>query len=136
MNNVDAMSIWIAELFRRRLDHCKDWPQQRLLDWVKWFVIKGRYLGSVRNGELVGAAVLRYVDSEADCRKDYCDTGGKICYVDATVATRPDVMKEMYTEMWYKIGKDCNLIAWVRPKHDSKIVCVPMERARRHLIKE
>ena len=136
MNSLDAMSIWIAELFRLRLDHCKDWPQQRLLDWVKWFVVKGRYWVLVRNDKLVGAAVVRYVDSEADCRKDYCDTGGKICYVEAAVAKEKGVMREMFTDMWHKFGKDCDLIAWVRPKHNDKIICVPMDKARRRLIKE
>ena len=136
MNTIDAISIWIAELFRRRLDHCKDWPQQRLFDWVKWVVVKDRYLVSVKGGKLVGAAVLRYVDNETECRTDYCDTGGKICYVAATVAPEPDVLKDLYTQMWDRFGKDCNLIAWVRPKHDNRIVCVPMDKARRRLIKE
>ena len=91
---------------------------------------------SVKDGRLVGAALLRYVDDEAGCRSDYCDTGGKICYVDATVAKEKGVMRDMFTEMWGKIGKDCNLIAWVRPKHNDKIICVPMDKARRRLIKE
>ena len=136
MNNTDAMTVGIADLLRSELEHCADWPTSRLLGWVRWFVVKQRYLVSVRNGELVGAALLRYVDSEADCREDYRDTGGKICYVDATVATQPDVLKEMYTQMWNRFGKDCDLIAWVRPKHNDKIICVPMDKARRRLIKE
>lgn len=136
MNNTDAMTVGIADLFRSELEHCADWPTSRLLSWVRWFVVKQRYLVSVRNGELVGAALLRYVDNEKECRTDYCDTGGKICYVDATVATEPGVMREMYSDMWNRFGKDCNLIAWVRPKHDNKIICVPMDKARRRLIKE
>ena len=136
MNNTDAMTVGIADLFRSDLEHCADWPTSRLLSWVRWFVVKQRYLVSVRNGELVGAALLRYVDNEKECRTDYCDTGGKICYVDATVATEPGVMREMYSDMWNRFGKDCNLIAWVRPKHDNKIICVPMDKARRRLIKE
>jgi hypothetical protein len=136
MNNVDTMTVGLANLFRHELDHCRDWPSGRLLTWIRWFVVKQRYLVSVRDGRLAGAALLRYVDDEAGCRSDYCDTGGRICYVDATVATERGVMKELFTEMFEKFGKDCDLIAWVRPKHDSKIVCVDMERARRHLIKE
>ena len=136
MNNTDAMTVGIADLFRAELEHCADWPTSRLLSWVRWFVVKQRYLVSVRNGELVGAALLRYVDNEKECRTDYCDTGVKICYVDATVATEPGVMREMYSDMWNRFGKDCNLIAWVRPKHDNKIICVPMDKARRRLIKE
>ena len=136
MNNTDAMTIGIANLFRSELEHCSGWPPGRLLSWVRWFVVKQRYLVSVREGKLVGAAVLRYVDNEKECRTDYCDTGGKICYVDATVATEPDVLKDLYTQMWERFGKDCNLIAWVRPKHDNKIICVPMDKARRRLIKE
>ena len=84
----------------------------------------------------MGAALLRYVDNEEDCRKDYRDTGGKICYVDATVAKEKGVLSELFTQMWGKFGKDCELIAWVRPKHDNKIICVPMDKARRRLIKE
>ena len=136
MNNADTMTIGIANLFRSELEHCSGWPPGRLLSWVRWFVVKQRYLVSVREGKLVGAAVLRYVDNEKECRTDYCDTGGKICYVDATVATEPDVLKDLYTQMWERFGKDCNLIAWVRPKHDNKIICVPMDKARRRLIKE
>ena len=136
MNNTDTMTIGIANLFRSELEHCSGWPPGRLLSWVRWFVVKQRYLVSVREGKLVGAAVLRYVDNEKECRTDYCDTGGKICYVDATVATEPDVLKDLYTQMWERFGKDCNLIAWVRPKHDNKVICVPMDKARRRLIKE
>jgi len=136
MNNADTMTIGIANLFRSELEHCSGWPPGRLLRWVRWFVVKQRYLVSVREGKLVGAAVLRYVDNEKECRTDYCDTGGKICYVDATVATEPDVLKDLYTQMWERFGKDCNLIAWVRPKHDNKVICVPMDKARRRLIKE
>ena len=136
MNNTDTMTIGIANLFRSELEHCSGWPPGRLLSWVRWFVVKQRYLVSVKEGKLVGAAVLRYVDNEKECRTDYCDTGGKICYVDATVATEPDVLKDLYTQMWERFGKDCNLIAWVRPKHDNKVICVPMDKARRRLIKE
>jgi hypothetical protein len=136
MNNVDSMTVGIANLFRSELEHCAGWPSDRLLSWVRWFVVKQRYLVSVRDGELVGAALLRYVDDEEGCRSDYCDTGGKICYVDATAAREKGVMRDMFTDMWKKIGKDCDLIAWVRPKHDSKIICVPMDKARRRLIKE
>jgi len=136
MNNVDTMTVGLANLFRHELDHCRDWPSGRLLTWIRWFVVKQRYLVSVRDGRLAGAALLRYVDDEAGCRSDYCDTGGRICYVDATVATEKGVMKEMFTEMFEKFGKDCDLIAWVRPKHDSKIICVPMDKARRRLIKD
>ena len=136
MSNTDTMTIGIAGLFQKHLEHCADWPLPRLLEWVRWFVVKGRYLVSFSGGKMVGAAVLRYVDSEEDCREDYKDTGGKICYVDATVATKPDVLKDLYTQMWNRFGKDCNLIAWVRPKHNDKIICVPMDKARRRLIKE
>jgi len=136
MNNTDTMTIGIANLFRSELEHCSGWPPGRLLSWVRWFVVKQRYLVSVKEGKLVGAAVLRYVDNEKECRTDYCDTGGKICYVDATVAKEPDVLKDLYTQMWERFGKDCNLIAWVRPKHDNKVICVPMDKARRRLIKE
>jgi len=136
MSNVDAITIRIANLFRYELDHCRDWPLDRLLTWIRWFVVKQRYLVSVRDGRLVGAALLRYVDDEEGCRSDYCDTGGKVCYVDATVAKERGVMKELFTEMFEKFGKDCDLIAWVRPKHNEKIICVPMDKARRRLIKE
>ena len=136
MNNTDAMTVGIASLFRSELKHCADWPSDRLLRWVRWFVVKQRYLVSVRNGELTGAALLRYVDNEADCRSDYRDTGGKICYVDATVAKEKGVLKELFTQMFSEVGKDCSLMAWVRPKHDNRIICVPMDKARRRLIKE
>ena len=136
MSNVDAITIRIANLFRYDLDHCRDWPLDRLLTWIRWFVVKQRYLVSVRDGRLVGAALLRYVDDEEGWRSDYCDTGGKVCYVDATVAKERGVMKELFTEMFEKFGKDCDLIAWVRPKHNEKIICVPMDKARRRLIKE
>jgi len=136
MNNLDAMSIWIAELCRRRLDHCKDWPQQRLLDWVKWFVVKGRYLIVVRDGKLGGVGLWRCVDNETECRTDYCDTGGTVCYVDAMIATVPGALKEIYTEALNGPVKDCKMMAWVRPKHNNRIICVPMDKARRRLIKE
>ena len=136
MNNVDAMSIWIAELFRRRLDHCKDWPQQRLLDWVKWFVIRQRYLVSVRGGKLDGVCLWRRVDNEANCREEYCDTGGAVLYVDAMIANSAGALKKIYTEGINGPVKDCDTMAWVRPKHNNKIICVPMEKARRRLIKE
>ena len=136
MNNTDAMTVGIADLFRSELEYCSGWPPSKLLSWVRWFVVKQRYLVSVRDGELVGAALVRYVDNKEDCREDYHDTGGKICYVDATVARGNGVMREMFTKMWEKFGKNCELIAWVRPKHNNKIICVPMSKARRRLIKE
>ena len=136
MNNTDAMTIGIANLFRSELEHCSGWPPGRLLSWVRWFVVKQRYLVSVKDGEFMRAALLRYVDNEEDCREDYRDTGGKICYVDATVAKEKGVLSELFTQMWGKFGKDCELITWVRPKHDNKIICVPMDKARRRLIKE
>ena len=136
MNSLDAMSIWIAEFCRRRLDHCKDWPQQRLLDWVRWFVVQQRYSVSATNGKLDGICLWRRVDSEEDCRKDYCDTGGSVLYIDAMIATGPGVLRKIYTEGMNGPVKDCEIMAWVRPKHNNKIICVPMDKARRRLIKE
>jgi len=89
----------------------------------------------MHDGELVGLSLVRFVDDEAGCRKDYTDTGGKICFVDATVVTSKGVLKELYTRMFYEIGHKCETMAWVRSKYNDRVVCVPMERARRRLIK-
>ena len=59
----------------------------------------------------------------------------KICFVDATVALGEGVMKELYTQMFDDLGHQCETMAWVRPKHNDRIVCVPMGQARRRLIK-
>lgn len=135
MTALNLMTLSVGQLLNQHLEHCKEWKPATLLRWVEWFVVKKRYWTVVRNGELVGAALVRLVDDEEGCRTDYVDTGGKVCFVDATVAQGDDVMKELYTKMFNDMGHRAETMAWVRPKHNNKIICVPMERARRRLIK-
>jgi len=135
MTALNLITLSVGQLFNQHLEHCKEWKPATLLRWVEWFVVKKRYWTVVRNGELVGAALVRFVDDEEGCRTDYMDTGGKVCFVDATVTQGDDVMRELYTKMFNDIGHRAETMAWVRPKHDNKIICVPMERARRRLIK-
>ena len=135
MTALNLTTLAYSQFYRKHLAHCRSWDAKALLAWMEWFIVKGRYYVVMRDGELKGLALVRLVDDEAGCRKDYTDTGGKICFVDATVATGKGVMKELYTEMFREIGHRCEIMAWVRPKHNNKIVCVSMERARRRLIK-
>tara|TARA_Y100001951_G_C11187787_1_gene209667 strand:- start:155 stop:565 length:411 start_codon:yes stop_codon:yes gene_type:complete len=135
MTTLNLMTLAVGQLLHQHLKHCKEWKPATLLRWVEWFIVKGRYWTVVRDGELAGVALVRLVDDEEGCRVDYTDTGGKVCFVDATVAQGNGVMKELYTKMFNDMGHRAETMAWVRPKHDNKIVCVPMERARRRLIK-
>ena len=135
MTALNIMTLDYGQFYRKHLAHCRDWEVSTLLKWVEWFIVKGRYYVVIRDGELVGLSLVRFVDDEAGCRKDYTDTGGKVCFVDATVATGKGALKELYTKMFNEIGHKCETMAWVRPKHNDKIVCVPMESARRRLIK-
>ena len=135
MTALNLMTLSVGQLLNQHLEHCKEWKPATLLRGVEWFVVKKRYWTVVRNGELGGAALVRLVDDEEGCRTDYVDTGGKVCFVDATVAQGDDVMKELYTKMFNDMGHRAETMAWVRPKHNNKIICVPMERARRRLIK-
>tara|TARA_R110002051_G_scaffold180007_1_gene249668 strand:+ start:664 stop:1074 length:411 start_codon:yes stop_codon:yes gene_type:complete len=135
MTALNLLTLAIGQLCFQNLAHCRKWDASLLLKWAEWFIVKGRYWTVVRDGKLAGVALVRFVDDEAGCRKDYTDTGGKVCFVDATVAKGSGVMKELYTKMFNEMGHRCETMAWVRPKHNNKIVCVPMERARRRLIK-
>ena len=135
MTALNLMTLSIGQLCHRHLEHCKDWKPSILLKWVEWFIVQGRYWTVVRDGELRGVALVRFVDDEEGCREDYTDTEGKICFVDATVAQGKGVMKELYTQMFNDLGHQCETMAWVRPKHNDKIVCVPMGQARRRLLK-
>jgi len=135
MTTLNLMTLAVGQLLHQHLEHCKEWKPATLLRWVEWFIVKERYWTVVRGGELAGVALVRLVDDEEGCRADYTDTGGKVCFVDATVAQGNGVMKELYTKMFNDMGHRAETMAWVRPKHNDKIVCVPMERARRRLIK-
>ena len=136
MTALDIMTLTVGLFCHRHLGHCRKWDKALMLKWVQWFIVKKRYWTVVRDGELKGVALVRFVDNEAGCHKDYTDTGGNICFVDATVAKGEGVMKELYTKMFNDIGHQADTMAWVRPKHHDKVVCVPMERAKRRLIKE
>jgi len=136
MTALELMTLSIGLFCHRHLGHCHKWDKALMLSWVEWFIVKKRYWTVVRDGELKGVALVRLVDDEEGCRKDYTDTGGKICFVDAAVAKGEGVMKELYTQMFNDIGHQAETMAWVRPKHNDKIVCVPMGQARRRLIKE
>ena len=135
MTALDIMTLSVGLFCHKHLAHCQKWDKSLMLKWVQWFIVKKRYWTVVRDGELKGVALVRLVDDEDGCRKDYTDTGGKVCFVDATVAKGEGVLKELYTKMFNDMGHRADTMAWVRPKHNDKIVCVPMERARRRLIK-
>ena len=135
MTALNLMTLAVGQLCHRNLEHCRKWEPATLLRWVEWFIVKKRYWTVIRDGELVGVGLVRFVDDEDGCREDYTDTGGKGCFVDTAVAQGDGVLKELYTKMFNDIGHQADTMAWVRPKHDDKIVCVPMERARRRLIK-
>jgi len=125
----------MADLIEGKLDYCREWSRERLLEWVQWFVNKKRYYAVADKGELVGLAFVRFVDTEEDCHEHYRDTGGPICYVEMTVCNHPDALKSMYTIMWRSIGKNAKKMAWVRHKYGERVTVVDMNRAKRRLMR-
>ena len=136
MNSMNLMTLAIGQLFHKHLDHCKDWEPATLLRWIEWFIVKKRYWTVVRDGEIAGAVLIRFVDTPGDCKSNYIDTGGRICFVDAAVAQGDGVLKELYTKMFNDMGHKADSMVWVRPKHNDRIISVSMEQAKRRLIKE
>jgi hypothetical protein len=125
----------MASLIREELSFCETWDRDRLNAWVQWFVNAGRYYAISRDGSLVGVALIRLVDNEEQCHEHYVDTGGQICYVEATVCSEPGGMGEMFGMMWDDVGEFTKKIAWVRSKHDNRVLVTDMERAKRRLMR-
>ena len=125
----------MADLIGDKLDYCREWSRERLLEWVQWFVNNDRYYAVEDKGELVGVAFVRFVDTEEDCHEHYRDTGGPICYVEMTVCNHPDALKSMYSIMWRRIGKNAKKMAWVRHKYGERVTVVEMDTAKRRLMR-
>lgn len=125
----------MASLLRENLPFIEEWDRDKLLAWVQWFVNVGRYYAVAKGGKLVGLALVRFVDTEEQCEEHYLDTGGPICYVEATVSLEDGGIGELFSLMWNDAGKFADKIAWIRHKHGNRVVVSDMERAKRRLLR-
>ena len=125
----------MADLISGRLDFCKDWGRERLLEWVQWFVNNDRYYAVTDGGKLVGVSFVRLVDTEEDCHEHYRDTGGPICYVEVAVSRHPKALKSMFTMMFTKVGIHAKKMAWVRHKYGERVTIADMSAAKRRLMR-
>lgn len=125
----------MASLLRERLPFIAEWDRDKLLAWVQWFINVRRYYALSRGGKLVGLALVRFVDTEEQCEEHYRDTGGPICYIEATVSTEDGGMAEMFRMMWEDAGKFADKIAWVRHKYGNRIVVNDMDKAKRRFMR-
>lgn len=125
----------MASLIREELSFCETWDRDRLNAWVQWFINAGRYYAISKDGKLVGLALVRLVDNEEQCNEHYRDTGGKICYVEATVCGEQGGMKELFGMMWDDVGKFAEKIAWVRHKYENRVLITDMDKAKRRFMR-
>ena len=135
MRTFPRTTVEMADLIGDKLDFCREWSRERLLEWIQWFVNNERYYAVAKGDELVGVAFVRFVDNEEDCHEHYRDTEGPICYVEMTVCNHPDALKSMYTIMWRSIGKNAKKMAWVRHKYGERVTVVEMDTAKRRLMR-
>jgi hypothetical protein len=125
----------MADLIEANVEPCGKWKRGLLLEWVQWFVNNNRYCAVTDGGELVGVALVRLVDSEADCHEDYRDTGGPVCYVEVAVSKHPVAMKSIFTIIARSFGKNVKKVAWVRHKYGERVTVVDMGAAKRRYMR-
>ena len=128
-------TVEMADMISDNMKCCSEWDREVLLGWVQWFVNRNRYLAVSDKGKLVGVALLRLVDSEEDCKEDYKDTEGELCFIEATVCKHPIALKSMFTMMFDRFGKGLRKMAWVRHKYGERVTVVDMDRAKRRLMR-
>ena len=130
-----APTVEMADMLSGNISYFKEWGEDALRGWVQWFVDKGRYLAVSSDGKLSGITLFRMVGSAEDCHEHYRDTGGDICYVEASVSRHPNGLRAMYDILWHGCGKDASKMAWVRHKHNNRLVMVDMKRAKRRFMR-
>jgi hypothetical protein len=125
----------IAQMVFNNIDSFREWGIDRVREWVQWFVNNDRFYAISCGGKLVGVTLFRMVDVEEDCHEHYRDTNGEICYIEATVSDYPSGLKVMYDILWNDVGKDSTWMAWVRGKHNNRVVMVEMNKAKRRFMR-
>ena len=125
----------MAKMLSDNLEYLREWGEERLLQWVQWFVNNGRYYAVSKDGELVGLTLARYVDTDEQCYEHYRDTGGPICYIEASVSKYPNSLNAMYRMVWEDLGHKSDWMAWVRQKNNNRVTKIDMTRAKRRFMK-
>tara|TARA_R110000751_G_scaffold241044_1_gene341583 strand:- start:105 stop:527 length:423 start_codon:yes stop_codon:yes gene_type:complete len=125
----------MAEFLSGNLDYLKEWGDEKVLGWLQWFVNNGRYYAVSKDGKLVGLTLLRFVDTEEQCYEHYTDTGGPICYIEASVSRYPKSLNAMYCMMWDELGHKTKWMAWVRHKYNDRVTKIDMNRAKRRFMR-
>lgn len=124
----------MAEFLISNLEYLRDWGNEKVLGWLQWFINNGRCYAVAKDGELVGLTLARYVDTEEQCNEHYTDTGGPICYIEASVSRYPKSLNTMYQMVWDDAGHKSKWMAWVRHKYNDRVTKIDMRRAKRRFI--
>lgn len=101
-------AVQIAAFLKRHLRHVRDWPRDKIVPWVAWFVAHDRIITLTDDADrLRGVALGRFVQSVADVRGRalFDEPAAPVVWIDAIAVNHPAALPQLVALLPRKYGR-------------------------------